>query len=62
MSYVVMVNYWNGKPGLASEDETEEYSGVRHNTKAGAEAEAKTARYDTRMDPYVNYVFIKEAL
>lgn len=60
MGYIVMVNYWNGKTGLAKDDYSEEYSGIIHNTLAAARAEERKARHDTLSDIFVNFIYVKE--
>lgn len=60
MSYVVMVNYWNGTQGITSDDFSEEYSGIRHNIRECAQMELKEARKETATNLFVNYCYIEE--
>ena len=56
--YEVMVNTWNGKRGISSDDCLEAYSGIEHDTGEAAEEELKKAREETKNDLLVNFLYI----
>lgn len=56
--YKVMVNIWNSKRGIVSDNFNEEYSGIVHYSEAEAKKEAAIARKKTSNDLTVNYVYI----
>ena len=56
--YEVMVNTWNGKRGIASDDCIAAYSGIEHDTREAAQEELKKAREETKRDLLVNFLYI----
>lgn len=56
--YKVMVNIWNGRRGIASDSNDEEYDGVEYTDKSEAELALQKAWKETERNMGVNYCFL----
>lgn len=56
--YKVMINTWNGRPGISSDDFTDAYSGIEWEDEEEAKKELKEAREATKNNLMVNFCFI----